>query len=352
MPSPFGAGIRLCHALFSLFAPHAPHASDVPAAPAPAALHATAPAATRASARAPLAWHPPLVPPHARTAAARDVAASGVRLRYRSIAHHIWVRASIDGGPAADFVLDTGAAVTVLDRGYAASLGIVPRSRMSVVGMGGQAYGARAHVRRLGIGGARGLTLGPQDVTLLDLAPIDRALGGRAAGLIGFDVLQRFVVTIDPDRHELRFAAPAGAAPLAAGELPMQVAGGVPLVQALVAGTPGTFLLDTGDGFELNLSPDVMERCERDGGERSSVPAGSVSGWSLAKLVRVDELALGEWRVRGAWAALWPTPFTDARGAPLVGIVGNAVLERYVCTFDAQRGALRLTPARRGAAAL
>lgn len=343
MPSPFGAGVRLLHALFSLFIPHSQHA---PSSAASVAAYAPAPGmAQHAPARMGAARHRPAAP-SGEAESGSD--ANAVRVPYRSVAHHIWLRARIDGAPPAWFVLDTGAGVTVLDRGYATRLRISPRERMAVVGMGGRARGARARVRELVIGARDGLALGPQDVTLLDLSPLDPALGGRAAGLIGFDVLKRFVVTVDPARRELRFAPPSGHARLAASELPMEVAGGVPLVQASIAGAPGTFLLDTGDGFELNLSPDLMERCERDGGERSSVPAGSISGWSLAKLVRVDELALGEWRVRGAWAALWPSPFTDAEGRPLTGIVGNAVLERYVCTFDAQRGALRLVPARRG----
>src|SRR5262249_49322064 len=57
-----------------------------------------------------------------------------VPIRYES--RHLWVRASLNGGPVEDFLVDTGASVSVIDSAYAAQRGIKTQGHLQAAGAG------------------------------------------------------------------------------------------------------------------------------------------------------------------------------------------------------------------------
>lgn len=92
------------------------------------------------------------------------------------------VEMTIDGHPTR-FVLDTGAATTVITEAGAASLGLKPVlvEGVTFYGAGGSAPAGRAHIQELKLGGAV--------VHNLDWFVTGRAGAGQFAGLLGRDVL-------------------------------------------------------------------------------------------------------------------------------------------------------------------
>src|SRR5262249_15362515 len=58
------------------------------------------------------------------------------RLPFRYESRHVWVRASLNGGPPEDFLVDTGASVSVIDSAYAAQRGIQTQGRLQAAGAG------------------------------------------------------------------------------------------------------------------------------------------------------------------------------------------------------------------------
>src|SRR5207244_4142226 len=74
-----------------------------------------------------------------------------VPMRYAE--RHVWLKVSVNGEPAQDFLLDTGASVTVLDSAYAAKLGLVSRGSLQGTGAGSSGQFAFTSVNTIHVEG-------------------------------------------------------------------------------------------------------------------------------------------------------------------------------------------------------
>ena len=144
------------------------------------------------------------------------------------------------------------------------------------------------------------------------------------AGVIGADVLGRYVVIIDFAPCRLRLEAPGSTVASNGPGLPVTVVGGVPTVQATAsdgfASLTGAFALDTAS------NAGVRARGDADGPRQK--PAGVLAGLSLDGRLRQRVLAVR--------AGDLPRGVT--------GAVGVAILSDYRLRLDAQAGQLWLTP--------
>jgi hypothetical protein len=146
------------------------------------------------------------------------------------------------------------------------------------------------------------------------------------AGVIGADILGRYVVIIDFAPCRLRLE-PQGWADRPGGRaLPVTVVGGVPTVQATASdgfsSLTGAFALDTAS------NGGVRARGDADGPRQ--MPAGVLAGLSL------------DGRLRQRVAAVRAGDLPPG----VAGAVGVAILSDYRLRLDAQAGRLWLTPAR------
>jgi hypothetical protein len=131
-----------------------------------------------------------------------------VRFRTPRRARIPLVEVIVDDGHRAVFIVDTGASGSALSADAAARFGIsTTGTRMRTLGASGAVRARQASVRSLSIGG---LALGRLSVAVIDLAPIEKALSRRIDGVLGTDVLRRFVVTIDYRGRTIALSAPGG----------------------------------------------------------------------------------------------------------------------------------------------
>jgi len=109
-------------------------------------------------------------------------------------------------------VLDTGASQTMLDTKAAAELHVDPSERRVARGAGGDIEVALAPLKSVDVGDAR-----VENLTCIvsDVSGIAEKLGGGIDGVLGFDFLSRFTVTIDYAARKLTLQ-PYAAAPAAA----------------------------------------------------------------------------------------------------------------------------------------
>lgn len=145
------------------------------------------------------------------------------------------------------------------------------------------------------------------------------------AGVIGADILDRYVVSIDFAPCRVRLEALGSAAIPGGRALPVTVVGGVPTVQATASdgftSLSGAFALDTAS------NGGVRARGDADGPRQK--PAGVLAALSLDGRMRQ--------RVPAVRAGDLPEGVT--------GAVGVAILSDYRLRLDAQAGRLWLTPA-------
>jgi predicted aspartyl protease len=112
------------------------------------------------------------------------------------------VEAWINGKGPYNFAVDTGASMTVVAPS-AARRAAVRRleGRGKALSATGTAEVTLGKLDALRIGATEAADL---DVTIMSLAPLNRALRLRLAGLVGYNLLKRFRVTIDyPNRRLL-----------------------------------------------------------------------------------------------------------------------------------------------------
>jgi predicted aspartyl protease len=113
----------------------------------------------------------------------------------------ILVPTSINGKGPYDFALDTGASMTILSGELVQSLGVSRGVSRTGVGAGGSVEVSLASVDSLAIGRVEVKRL---QVAVMDLDILSQAVGVRLMGIIGYNFLRSFRVTIDYPKKLLR----------------------------------------------------------------------------------------------------------------------------------------------------
>ncbi len=291
------------------------------------------------------------VPPRMAAAAIRWLATPGVaRIPFRYSMNHIWVNVSVNGGPPAEFILDSGASLSVIDRAYAASIGVATLGSAEAQGAGavGQAAFARLDSLRIGGDGATdGVELADRPIGVLPIAAsISPALWRNVAGLLGADFMTDFVVDVDFDHQRLTLFDPATFRYQGSGSpLPFTLAHGVPVVPLTIDGRHrANVRVDLGAGGGAVLQPSFVER---EGIDVAGAIGGSGGGFGgrYSKLyLRMQSVQLGPLKWKAPIVGVVQASTGVLTAADYDGVVGNLALRRFRCTFDYERRVLHLAP--------
>jgi len=269
-------------------------------------------------------------------------------------ARHVWVRASVNGAPPADFLFDTGASITILDSTYAARIGIATQGTAQGQGAGSMGSATFAEIDSLRLAGADdGIVIKRQKIGVLSLnKDLEPFFWRPVAGVVGADFITRVVTTVDYDAQTLTFDDPATFTYAGAGKaVPFTLAANMPAVEMTLDGTwTGSFRVDVGSSGTVDLHGPFVEKnglAQHVKGKRIEVTGGGFGGTFTSTLTRMKSVALGPY----TWADPMLT-FSGARTGALAseyyaGNIGNHVLERFRCTFDYERRQLWLEPSKR-----
>ncbi len=293
--------------------------------------------------------------PREASGGVRWLAADGrAQLPFEYRARHVWLKATVNGGPPEDFLFDTGASVTVLDSAWVAEHGLRTEGRMQAAGAGAAGGASFATLGSLRIASATGdgVEIAGVKVAVLDVntgfAPL---FWRRMAGVIGYDVISRFVVTIDYDDSLLVLRDPATFRYEGHEQpLPMVMNGTVPALTARLDGQDeGLFRLDVGSSSTVDLhSPfakarGVVPRL----GRTQRVDGVGFGGSFTTEIGRLRSMNIGPYE--------WDDPIVSVAHATegafasedFAGNIGNRILERFRVTFDYERRHVYLEPGAR-----
>lgn len=251
-----------------------------------------------------------------------------------------------DRGPH-QFVFDTGGS-NILDLSVARELGLTLEGASEARGAGAASQQAwTASVDRATVGP---VTMSSQTFRVLSLDAIRRAIGFRRLdGIVGRELIDRFVVDIDYGNSTLQFIDRTRwtPSPAWAGAMPLTFLDGIPAVQATVDGRSGTFIIDTGDRSSLTLfGPFVKHHRLR---ERYQRRVRAITGWGVggpipADVTRVMNFSLGAYEVRQVVTRM-PTLETGGFAtSEAAGSIGNGILKRFQVAFDYRSKRMLLVP--------
>jgi predicted aspartyl protease len=263
----------------------------------------------------------------------------------------ILVKGRLNNGEELDFLFDTGASDTIIDRRVAADSFLLKEGTAEMGVLAGRVTTATSTIGRLELGN---LIVNDIEARILDLSSQSRHLGRRLGGIIGTNVISRFVVTIDYGKATLTvndadsFVRPTDATPVTF------LRKTAPVVKVKLGGKEDVMMLvDTGAAFN-NLPAAVAARYVGDASGRHMTEGEGLDGRPvrLGK-VTIDNVAIAGRPVRKVeftytlpYAATPVIPGQPAKKeegksdnggffqTTNLGILGNPFLENFICILD------------------
>lgn len=242
----------------------------------------------------------------ALTVVARTLPAAnhGVELPFRLYrGYTIVARGSIGGLKHLNFIIDTGAVPSVVDRKVTRKLLLEGHTELLSV------FSKTVETRRVTL---PSLVLGPIEtgplpVVVEDLTAFERQFGVRVDGMIGLDVLARQDFVVDYDSRTIGFGVAPGNGHWRDGRaevsVPFELGPGYAVVKLDVEGQPVSLMVDTGARSLILFAPRVRGRLAelRRIGERV---IGNLGGTLALTEVVLPDVRLGSVRLAAQEAAL------------------------------------------------
>jgi hypothetical protein len=273
------------------------------------------------------------------------------RLPFEYQARHVWLRASVNGGPPADFIYDTGASITVIDSAYAAKIGLQTEGLQQGQGAGATGSASFAALSSLTVAavGGDGIEVKDARVAVLSVNTVLAPYFWRdCAGVIGFDFINRFVNELDFDARLLTLREPKTFQYAGSGTaIPMTLAGHTPVVTLkLDGGITGDFRVDVGSGSTVDLHTPFVKRHElmTKAGRGVELMGGGFGGTFTTRMVRMKKLEIGPYSWVDPVVSLSQATAGAFTSEDYAGNIGNRLLERFKVTLDYERRQMWLEP--------
>jgi hypothetical protein len=241
----------------------------------------------------------------------------------------------------ATLLLDTGSEYSIVSSRLASQLGLQTERR-----------GMRDFADRIALtmGAAR---LEGQRVMVMPFETYYER-GRKIDGLVGYDLFASYVVRIDFNGKSLSLWKPNGFdAPRAAVEVPIAFAGRLPFVTATLrlAGDrtlPARLMVDTGasQGVILRHPFATAHGLFALGGAQTTAPS-LASGTRTLTEIPVEQIEMGTWTFDRPPVLAFAEPTGSGGYTETDGLIGNALLSRFVLYVDYARKRMLFEPARR-----
>jgi hypothetical protein len=260
--------------------------------------------------------------------------------------NHVYLDVMLNGKGPYHFIFDTGGS-NVIDPAVAKEIGAFGKGAVQGSGVGSQTESLSfARVAKLQVG----------DALLTDqfFAVVPTRLGfgvsaGRPVdGLIGWEVLARYVTTFDYANRRVELSLPGAATAPANGHVvPFVFYSTQPQIACTIDGIPAECTIDTGARDTISfMTPFLADHPQI---VPTTTTAEGVNGFGLGgpamgKLGRIQEVGIDDLRLTNL-VADYSTQKTGALAAPFVAAnIGGNLLRRFTITFDYGNGTMTLVP--------
>ncbi|MGC1381509.1 MAG: aspartyl protease family protein, partial [Candidatus Baltobacteraceae bacterium] len=260
--------------------------------------------------------------------------------------NHVYLDVMLNGKGPYHFIFDTGGS-NLVDPAVAKEIGALGVGSLQGSGVGSQTEGfSFATVQKLQVGDA---VLTNQ---FFGVAPTRMGFGVSAGrqvdGLIGWEVLARFITTFDYAGGNVVLSIPGTTQPPANGHtVPFVFYSTQPQIACTIDGIPSECTIDTGARDTMSFMtpyiaahPDVVP---------SKLTAVGITGFgvggpALGKLGRVREVGIDDLKLNNL-VADYSTQTAGALNAPFIAAnLGGNLLRRFTVTFDYSNATMTLVP--------
>jgi hypothetical protein len=264
--------------------------------------------------------------------------------------NHIFIQARVNGSEPSWFILDTGAATSMIDVRLAERLGLKVQGKLE---------GRRSGDSSIDVGFVKnvvlalpGVEVANQRTGTMQLQSSDALLGRTISGLLGYDFFSRFVIEIDYTAKKINLYDPKIYQYRGNGEsIPTTIDGNLPYMRAKITLTErdnveGKFLVDTGTGYFLELNKSFIERNRLPAPiHQTTQPSSSANSQDeQVRLVGGKRLQVGRFVIKNPVARLSKVTSGVEANPDQDGIIGGELLRRFKVTLDYSRQRLILEP--------
>lgn len=262
---------------------------------------------------------------------------------FELIDNHVYLDVTLDGKGPYRFIFDTGGQ-NVIDPAVAREIGAASAGSAQGGGVGASTETfAFAPIASLRVGNAE---LRNQLFAVLPIrAGFGMASGVPVDGLIGAEVLARFVTVFDYEHSRVTFKLP-GAAAAGAG-VPFVFDGTQPEVPCAIDGIAAQCTIDSGSRSSLDLFAPFIARnpaVVSADATAAGLNGFGVGGGDMGRLGRLPSLKIGGFELKNLVAG-FSGASSGAFAVPGVAAnIGGAVLKRFTVTYDYPRQTMSLEP--------
>ncbi len=270
------------------------------------------------------------------TDAGMDGQASSCTVPMEFLSDHIFIYASINGQKPMRFILDTGG-VNILTPSAAKALGLVQTGAIEGGGVGEQkeSFGL-TKVYRVQVGQA--WMKSQSFYVIQSLETVSKDMGIEVSGLLGYELIRRFVTRVDYDAKTVTLSSPEGWSYQGHGSaIPFIFNAHHPRVQGELDGIPGAFDIDTGSGATLDVfAPFAKAHQLKEKAAKAihTITGQGAGGEVTGDVIRARELKVGGVSMQQPIVGLSGTASGAFADSTAIGNVGQGFLHRFNLTFD------------------
>ena len=275
---------------------------------------------------------------------------SALRIPFQLSSNVIFLQVRVNGSEPLWFILDTGAAGTLLDTNRAQALGLKISGGGNVEGVGETSVAAGI-AKNISFS-LPGVAFQARVVVVLPLSNLNRYIGRIVDGVLGHDFFSRYVVEIDYAARVINVYEPKDFQYSGPGDsIPLELKDNASSVRARLAlpgraPIEGKFRIDTGGSHTLILhSPFVKTQKVLESVSRTiAAPSAGLGGETSIRLGRVQSLQLGRFALDKVVTGLAVSAKGALANPDLTGNIGDGILRRFKVIFDYRNHRLILDP--------
>ncbi|MBN1232753.1 MAG: aspartyl protease family protein [Candidatus Coatesbacteria bacterium] len=271
-----------------------------------------------------------------------------IEIPFRMIIGGIYIEVVISNSEKVFFLLDSGAASTVIDLSLAEKLKLKKLGEIPIGGGGGHKKGYRVDVPSIKL---QDLDLGEQKIVAMDLDELRRITGSPIMGVIGYDFLKDYPIEIKYSENKVVVFNPMNFKYKGKGiSLPIIQSNNLIFIEASLDDINGKFLIDTGNNSSLlmnqNFHKNYIEKYKK---LPVNYPTGIIGiGGQEGSLVltRFKYLKIGKYSIDKPLGLISKQGSESiiTASSDFVGNIGYGILSRFDILFDYKYNLIYLEP--------
>lgn len=258
---------------------------------------------------------------------------SSENIPFEFIENHIYLKVILNGTESV-WILDSGASASVIDKGFAAELGLNLEGNVKGQGVGSTIDVSFTELPPFSLGS---LSFNEQQITAIDIKWLfDKVSDKEVVGILGYDFLSRLTTKIDYAKEVISFYHPDKFKYIGEGEIiNAPLAGTMPTIPLTIDGEySGTWRLDLGaTGLSFHY-PFAEENNLLDLPYTEGIAFGA-GGEHLSRSSKFQTAEISDFTIQ---EPIIDIPFEKGEGAfaskDYIGNVGNAFLRHFVLYLD------------------